>query len=292
MGYEDWMLGNIDRRRQSRQELSPVLERGYEKATRILNTPEYSIQESEFAPNIYTQEAVDRDLAHVKKLEGYFKESETPEGRNSKKIAEVLEAIVLTQSEMSNWLGEDAKTLRSSRFDDYVNKVDMIAEWNTPGEGSRVLGLAVDVTFGFSGVLKKMREIKSEIDSGKLGSIRYFKDERGDIMGTRNNVPRTVIGISQPVVQELSRLWIEGEKKLLAEHPIQRAFIDQIASQLRQMQRYAESKGKDDVAFAYKTALATVASIEEEKKSIPLGALVSDPVYAEISTQLQQQFRA
>jgi hypothetical protein len=292
MGFEDRILGNIDRRRQNRLELSPVLERGYEKAVRVLNTPEYSIQESEFAPDIYTQEAVDRDLAHVKKLEGYFAENDTPESINSKKVADVLEALVLTQSEMSNWLG-DAKTLRSSRFDDYVNKVDMIAEWHSPEEGSRVLGLAVDVTFGFSAVQKKLREIRAEIDSGKLGSIRYFKDERGDIMGTRNNVPRTVIGVSQPVVQELARLWIEGEKKLLGEHPVQRAFIDQVTTQLRQMQRYAESRGKHDVAFAYKTALATVAPIEEQKKQeVQLGALVADPVYAEIASQLQQQFKA
>lgn len=280
----------MDRRRQSRTELHPVLARGYEKATRILNNPEYSIQESEFAP-VYGQETIDRDLAHVKKLEGYFAQNDTPESMNSKKIADVLEAIVLTQSEMSNWMG-DAKTLRSSRYDDYVNKVDMLAEWYSHGEGSRVLGLGVDVTFGFSAVQKKLREIKSEIDSGKLGSIRYFKDERGDIMGTRNNVPRTVIGVSQPVVQELSRLWVEGEKRELGAHPVQRAFIDQISSQLRQMERYAERNGKQEVAAAYKAALATVAPIEEEKKAIPLGELVHDPVYAEISTQLQQQFRA
>lgn len=291
MGFEDRLLGNIDRRRQSREELSPVLERGYEKASRILNTPEYSIQESEFVP-VYGQEAIDRDLAHVAKLEGYFKQNDSPEAKNSKKIADVLEAIVLTQSEMSNWMG-DAKTLRSSRYDDYVNKVDMLAEWHTPGEGSRVLGLGVDVTFGFSGVQKKLREIKAEIDAGKLGSIRYFKDERGDIMGTRNNVPRTVIGVSQPVVQELSRLWLEGEKRQLGGHPVQRAFIDQIAMQLRHMHQYAESKGKHDAANAYRTALATIAPIEEEKKnSIQLGTLVSDPVYAEIMMQLSQQFKA
>lgn len=289
MGHEDWILGNIDRRRESRTELNPVLARGYEKAARVLNTPEYSIQESEFVP-VYGQDAVDRDLAHVKKLEGYFAQNDSPESKNTKKIADVLEAIVLTQSEMSNWLGE-AKTLRSSRYDDYVNKVDMLAEWFSPGEGSRVLGLGVDVTFGFSAVQKKLREIKAEVDSGKLGSIRYFKDERGDIMGTRNNVPRTVIGVSQPVVQELSRLWIEGEKRQLGEHPVQRIFVNQITSQLRTMQRYAESNGKDDVAHAYRTALATVAPLEVEKQGIQLGELANDPVNAEILAQLQQQFR-
>ncbi len=289
MGYEDRILQNIDRSRQNRSELHPVLERGYEKARGVLENPEYSIQETDFIP-IYGEDAVRRDLAHVEKLEGYFAENQGVAERNTKKIADTLEAIVLTQSEMSEWLG-DAKTLRSSRFDDYINKVDMIAEWSSGAEGTRVLGLAVDVTFGLIGVQKKLREIKAEIDNGVLGSIRYFKDERGDFMGTRNNVPRTVIGVSQPVVQELARLWVEGEKRLLGQHPVQRVFIDQIATQLRSMERYAERTGKFDVAMAYRKALAAVTPVEESKQGIVAGELANDLVVQEIQSQLKQNFK-
>ncbi len=289
MGYEDRILQNIDRSRQNRSELHPVLERGYEKARGVLENPEYSIQETDFIP-IYGEDAVRRDLAHVEKLEGYFAENQGVAERNTKKIADTLEAIVLTQSEMSEWLG-DAKTLRSSRFDDYINKVDMIAEWSSGAEGTRVLGLAVDVTFGLIGVQKKLREIKAEIDNGVLGSIRYFKDERGDFMGTRNNVPRTVIGVSQPVVQELARLWVEGEKKLLGQHPVQRVFIDQIATQLRSMERYAERTGKFDVAMAYRKALAAVTPVEDSKQGIVAGELANDLVVQEIQSQLKQNFK-
>lgn len=70
MDYEGHILRGIDRSRQNRTELHPIFERGHEKAIRVLNTPEYSIQEKDFT-DVYTQEEIDRDLAHVKKLEGY-----------------------------------------------------------------------------------------------------------------------------------------------------------------------------------------------------------------------------
>lgn len=192
---------------------------------------------------------------------------------------------------MSNWFG-DANTLRTSRYDDYVNKVDMLAEWETHGAESLLLGLGVDVTYGFMKTQKKLREIKAGIDAGKLGSIKYYRSEHSGIMKPRNNVPRTVIGISKPVVQELTRLWLEGEKRQLGEHPIQRALNDQIATQLRAAGNYAQKTGKSDIADAYRTALEVIAPIEEEKKLIPLGELVHDPIYAEIMNQTSQQFRA
>jgi len=290
MGFEDRILQNMDFKRERRTELSPMMERASTKAERVLNDPEHSIQETEFE-SIYGKDAVAADLEKVARLERQFSTGVSIEDRNSKKIADILEAIVLTQSEMSNWLG-NATTLRSSRFDDYVNKVDMLAEWNSPKEGSRVLALAVDVTFGMSGVQKKLREIKQEIDKGRLGSVRYFKDERGDFMGTRNNVPRTVIGVSQPIVTQLANLWLEGEKRQLGEHPIQRLFVDQIATQLRAMASYATQNGKHDAAAAYYQALSAITPVEDSKKGIQLNQLAFDPVAQEIGSQLKVQFKS
>jgi hypothetical protein len=290
MSFENRLLGNIDRSRENRSELSPLMERAYGKAREILRNPEYSIQEKDFIP-VYGEDRVDSDLAKVHRLETSFNRDRSAKEINAKKIADVLEAIVLTQSEMSEWLG-DATTLGSSRYDDYVNKVDMIAEWFSPQEGSRLLGLAVDVTFGLDAVQKKMRDMRAEVDAGRLGSIRYFRDERGDFMGTRNNVPRTVIGISQPVVQQLASLWIEGEKRQLGEHPIQRVFIDQIASQLRGMEQYALKKGQTGIAHAYRTALTAVEPVEAAKKHIAAGELSRDIVAEEIALQSAHLFKA
>jgi hypothetical protein len=167
----------------------------------------------------------------------------------------------------------------------------MIAEWYAPREGSRILGLAMDVTSGIGSVSRKIREIKGEVETGKLGTIRYFKDERGDFMGTRNNVPRTVVGISQPVVQELANLWLDGEKRLLGEHPIQRVIIDQIELQLRAGEEYAKKLGKMDAAHSYHTALAAIEPVVEAKKHISAGELGRDIVAEEIALQVAHQFK-
>ena len=136
------------------------------------------------------------------------------------------------------------------------NKTDFITEWYSSKEGSRLLALGLDVTLGKDAALGKLTDIRGEIDKGVLGSIRYFRDSRGDFMGTRNNVPRVVVGVSQEAVEELARLWTLGKKKELSEHPVQRALVEQIYAQLLAMHDYAKSKGKKEVAEAYLPAIS------------------------------------
>jgi hypothetical protein len=294
MNPERMAQQSIDRSRQSRMEVSPLMKRAYEKAqTEVLSNPDYTIQESEFTGGdypVYDQHTVTADIALGERLQKSFDARQTPQERNTKHIADTLEAIVLMQSEMSNWLG-NATTLKTSRYDDYVNKVDMISEWQNPQSGSQVLALAVDVTFGAKSIEKKIAQIKEEIDRGRLGSIRYFKDSRGDFMGTRNNVPRTVIGVSQSVVEELAGLWVNGEKKALGAHPIQRLLVSQMSAQLRAMEGYAAARDNHVAAQAYQQARGVITRVKDNQASIQLGGLSEDPVYQEILSQTRSQFK-
>lgn len=188
---------------------------------------------------------------------------------------------MLTQSDSNGWLG-NARTLKTAPYDDFKNKVDMIAEWFTPEEGSRLLALAVDVTFGAKSVQKKLEAIKAEIDSGKLGSIKYFKDERGDFIGMRNNVPRTVIGVSELVIEELADLWVHRKHTALAEHPIQRLFLDEIDAQLMMMHNYALKKGKLDAVLAYKQVLGVIQPLRDSKAKFRSKEIAGDTVAREI----------
>jgi hypothetical protein len=284
------IIGNLDRNRLSRSELSPLIVQAHEKAVKeVLTNPDYVIQESEFA-SVYGAERVAADMQEADRLEKIFKREETPHIRNSKIIAETLEAVVLMHSEMSNWLG-NAQTLKTSRFDDYKNKVDMIAEWSSPADGTRVLALGVDVTFGTGSIEKKMLAIKKEIDADELGSIRYFKDTRGDFVGTRNNVPRTVIGVSQPIVTALAGLWLNNQQKALATHPIQELFISEIEQQLRAMHAYAIRQKKTKAVLAYQQALAAVHTIRQDKPMLRENTLSDDPVAQSISMQARDLFR-
>ncbi len=294
MNPERMAQANIDRSRQNRSELSPLMNTAYEKAAKeVLSNPDYSIQESEFTGGefpVYDKHSVDADIATGKRLHDNFEARQTSQEGNSKKIADTLEAIVLMETEMSDWFG-NATTFKTSRFDDYVNKVDMLAEWNTPQTGSQVLALGLDVTFGTMKIEQKIASIKEEIDRDKLGMVRYFKDSRGDFMGTRKNIPRTIIGVSQPVVEDLAGLWIHKENKLLGAHPIQRLLLSQIGLQLSMMRDYAAKRGSHTAESALQQSLSVIKRVRENKVSLQLGTLAEDPVWREIETQTRKQFK-
>jgi hypothetical protein len=279
----------IDSRLEKRLELSPLMKKAHEKASQeVFSNEDYVIKEKDFIP-VYGEDNVAADIAETQRLERLFAKDETPQTRHSHMIAEVFEAITLMHSELSGWLG-DAHTLKTAKFDDFKNKTDLIAEWYSPEDGSRVLALAVDVTFGTMTLNKKLEGIKKEIDSGTLGSLRYFKDVRGDFMGTRRNIPRTVIGISAPVVDELAGMWTRGENKKLGEHPIQRLIIEQIMDQLEKMHEYATRHGKTNVAEAYQQAMKTLRPLRAKKMGIRLGELQADKVAEQIKSSTRSIF--
>jgi hypothetical protein len=290
MSPEDWIARQIDNdRRNNKTELSPLMKKAHEKAAEVLNNPEYVIQESDFA-SVYGREVVAADTNYVNRMEKEFKDTNSPEMVRMKKVADTFEAIVLMQSEMNEWLGS-AKTLGTAGYDDIVNKADMLAEWFTPEDGSRVLALGVDVTFGTTSLDKKISSLRGEINSGKLGSIKYFRDERGDFMGTRNNVPRTVIGVSEPLVEELSGLWLHKKNKALATHPAQYLFVDQMYKQLTLMRDYAHKQGKNDAVLAYTQALGVVEPLWHSKQKYKSKEVQADKVAGAIRYRVEQYFK-
>ena len=289
MNPENLAMRAIDSRREKRLELSPLIKQAHERAKHeVLSHPDYVINETDFIP-VYGAANVDADIAETQRLERIFARDETLQTKNSHMIAEVFEAITLMHSELSSWLG-DAHTLKTSKFDDFKNKTDLIAEWYSAEDGSRVLALAVDVTFGTTSVNRKLENIKAEIDSGILGSLRYFKDIRGDFMGTRKNIPRTIVGISAPVIDELARMWLQGENRKLGEHPIQRVLIEQIMDQLEKMHEYAIKQGKTNVVEAYQQAMKILRPLRAKKMGIRLGDLQDDKVAEQIRSSTRTIF--
>lgn len=292
MNSPEWNAAkNIDRKRSSHEELSPLMKRAHEKATKeVLTNPEITIQEQDFK-SVYGNDAVERDIALANKYQKIFEAQDSEKGANMHKIAEVFESIVLMQSEMSNWLG-NAHTLKTSRFDDYVNKVDMLAEWKHPEQGSHLLALAVDVTFASRTAEKKISAIKAEIDKGELGAVRYFRDVDGNFKGTRYNVPRVVIGVSEPLVTELAHLWVNDEKKALGVHPVQKLLVNEIDFQLQHMRSYAMRIGNVGAVNAFDQTIATIRKIKDNQKSFVLNEqMTEDPVWKSIAEQTKANFK-
>lgn len=292
MTFEDTLIRNLDRKRASERldKRSSYIEQAHLRAKEMLSKSENAIQAPEFF-DLYGQEKVVEDMLKVKSKQIAFRANKTPEEFETDKVAEVFEAILLEQAELSDWLGGNVTMLKTSLYDDYFHGTDMIAEWHEENREPNILGLAVDVTFGLRGIEKKLKTLKSEVDRGQLGKIKYYRNAEGSIRGERTRVPHVVIGASKFAVDGLARLWMAKDKKGLAVHPIQRIITEEIYVQLRSIQAYAASHGQRDAAQAYQRSLAIIEPLVKEKSAIPLGTCEGDKVYAEIVSKARAMFQ-
>lgn len=283
MGIEDRLIRGLDRRRAD-----DAIEAAHGRARERLTNPSDTIQEDHFT-DLYGQERVGRDKERVAERQKQFAREETPELRELKKTADVLEAIMLEHAELSDWLGSDVSVLKSTEFDDIFNGIDLIAEWRNADRDSNVLALGVDVTFGVGSVRSKLNRIKQKIDQDQLATVSYFQDSEGTFRGERRNVPLCVIGVGRQTVQELAGLWMADRKRELGAHPVQHMIIDELIVQLRSMHRYAKTNGKPSAERAYARALATVESIKEQR-GVRRETGMDDPTHREIITQTRDIF--
>ena len=141
------------------------------------------------------------------------------------------------------------------------------------------------------GLDKKLHALRGEIHNGRLGSIKYFRDERGDFMGTRNNVPRTIIGVSEPLVEELAGLWLNKKNKQLATHPVQYLFVEQMYTQLTMMRDYAQKQQKFETVLAYTQALTVVEPLWRSKEKYKSKDIQADKVAEGIRYRAEQYFK-
>jgi hypothetical protein len=298
MAFDDMILRKIDKDRARERREKPreaprnhLMEQAHQRAREIFNDRDYSIQAPDFF-ELYTKESVVQDVFRAKQKMIESEASYTPERRQAKMISEVFEAIMLEQAELSDWLGDNVSVLKTSIYDDYFNGTDMIAEWIEPERESNVLALGVDVTFGKASIERKLERVRRDVESGKLGTIKYFQTSDDSFRGQRKGIPHVVIGVDRGSVEQLADLWIRNDKKALAAHPVQRALIEEIYLQLQTIQSHALAHGQREVAEAYRRSLAIMERVRDQKSSVPLGDMEKDRVYTEILNQCRNVFRA
>ena len=249
------------------------------------------VEESRIKPDIeafrgiYTEEEISRDEAYVGEKEVEFKKNVPPEQKRLNQLATVFEAIVHEQAEQSDWLGPDAMTVMSSRFDDIANGTDTIVEFPEGKESASRLALAIDETFS-SDISKKFLKIKKEIENGELAHIKYFISEITDFRGMLSNLPRVVIGADVKTVRELGELWLEDEKKALGSHQIQFQILEELLLQLNTFAAYAKKMEKPEIAAIYRKAHGIIAEIWKEKQKAMVDEGLRDSVFQAIKFEL------
>src|ERR1700741_46140 len=99
-------------------EEQPFLDPAHEKAIKILENSSINVKDFQ---DLYGEENIKKDSEYVSNLEKRFKETNSPEELEQKKLANILEAILLERMELDNWLGPNAETFKTSKYDDIHN---------------------------------------------------------------------------------------------------------------------------------------------------------------------------
>jgi hypothetical protein len=230
------------------------LPKALEKAEKVVS--QYQIDPNSFG-DLYDKEQIrkDNELVEEKKKKWTNQSFEIHDDIN-KKLATIFEAIIFSEGESSEWLGSNVVLIKTSDYDDFVNGVDAVAEYDNEEGVSRV-AMAIDVTFNHD-VQKKISKIKSNIEEGNLTKVKYFESELEDIRGEIKNIPHIILGADVDTVRELTNEWAEDNVDVLGKHGVQFQFLDEAILQCKYFAQYARAKGQERIALKYDSLLATL----------------------------------
>jgi len=218
-------------------------------------------------------------------------------GTGPTKKAQLLEALLIEQIELSEWFGGNTFTIIPAEFDDLFHGVDLALEIEDE-ESVKHLALGVDVTSSPVSIRKKLKIIKDHVANGTLTAMEYFHsdDHNPDFYGTMSNIPQVVIGTDGKMIKELGELWMsayglaklrrnskqpplspESEenqknsakeaKQNLANHRVQILMLEEIKMQLTVFYKFAKEKGQNEVANKLSSTLNLVDSILSSKET-------------------------
>ena len=260
---------------------------------------------------VYTKEEIERDRHSVEKKKGNLDPSDP-----SLQRAQILEALLAEQIELSEWFGEDVLTIVPSEYDDLYHGVDITAEFQID-RTLKYLGLGIDITSSPGSINKKVEKVKDHIRDGSLTEMKYFTSERlPDFHGRMANIPNTVIGTDVRTIRELCALWLtvykakhpagglnkeeigelkekarEAQQKL-ARHRIQVLLLTQIRDQLIVYREYAQTytvlDKRGEILEKYDNLIKLVSDTLAKKKVSKTDEILneSDDVYKALRKEM------
>ncbi|MBU1160582.1 MAG: hypothetical protein ABII99_01275 [Patescibacteria group bacterium] len=260
------------------------IDQSYKKANLTLTN---DIIDPDNFKNTYSSDEIEEDKKYVQEKEKLFIQQENPEKFNAKKIAVILEGILHEHSELSEWLGHNVFTIKTSRFDDIKNGIDMVAEFVEDEQSASHLGLAIDATFS-SEIGKKFERIKQEIKQGKLAQIKYFQSDHTGVQKKLSKIPRIIIGADVKTIKELGKLWLNNKNKELGTHPIQFQILEEILIQLKAFEKYAQKYNQKEIAEIYQTTYKKIKEIYQNKQQSLNDDEVRDSMFYNIKYNVER----
>ncbi len=246
--------------------------------------------------DIYSIEEINEDLEYLNLVEKRIGEDFDKKSVQEKEIslinekrATCFEIILDSQINEADWLGSEAMTSRSSRYDDIMG-VDLIVEFNK--EETKRVALAVDAsTSSDIHVMnyKISRNLKKIAEKENLQEVKYFesqiRDNNGEYYkGKIDNLLPIVIGADKQNADNLFDLFSElkslekrkddDSKKRrqwlrvkLSKDPIQEIFLKEIKIQL---EMYKSIIDREDVKIEADNILRIIQEIIQEKNDFNL----------------------
>jgi hypothetical protein len=220
--------------------------------------------------HLYDGDEITRNMQEVAEKEEWIKYEDTPARAKLKKLATVLEAILVEGVTKYNWLGNKFKILPPSKYDELFNGVDGIIELIQDEKLNKFLALGIDVSFrSVEGELfeEKVSSLLGFIKERKLTQVKYFKDEKGDAIPDLY-VPKVIISVDAKTIEEVAEIWSKRKepefKEKLTKHPLAFMIIGQIAQQCTIFSAYARKVGAEKVAEKYDEVFSLLLKISEE----------------------------
>jgi hypothetical protein len=280
----------FERRSINAIERKEIIDKAFVLAQEIIRRAQ--IDEKKFS-GLYDPKEILKDSRYVEKRTADF-QKDLAQGRvnpDSIKLGTIFEAITIAARE---WFGENAQTIKTSKYDDIANGIDLIAELSREKEKVFVgeIGLAVDVTFNeeFEG---KIDRIKKEIEEGKLSSVKYFESSQRKFKGQLSDIVRVVISASRDTVIDLAEVLLVATKnpKILFEHQFQFQALEEIIAQLKAYEEYARSLGKNNLADRYKKVLSLVLFTRKERDESIGDKRIRDPMSDKLDAYLSSKLK-
>jgi hypothetical protein len=217
---------------------------------------------------IYNIDEIEENIKEVIEKQELIKRRDTPELAHLKKLATILEAILIEGVTKYDWLGEKIKILAPSKFDELCRGIDAVIELSRGDEANEFLALGIDVSFrsvkGEEFELKVENLLKS-IDRMRLTQIKYFKDNQGKPIENLF-VPKVIISVDGKAIEDLIRIWENkgDEEESFKNHTIAIDMMGQIAEQCKIFSEYARSRGIDIIANTYDEVFELLLKISQE----------------------------
>jgi hypothetical protein len=253
--------GGFSRKIDNKIDKGRLIESAHLKAKSLIE--KYSIKEEGFR-DIYSDDVIDNDLTEVARIERLVSQEKDENVAENNKLSEIFNAIILEQFEKSDWMGPNAFTIGTSKYDRFRTGIGNVTEFHEE-RGISYLAMAVRVTFS-PNLEKKLLKIKDDIKDGELSKIKYFESDlhRGEL----KKVPNVIVGCDKEMLLEVVELWVQNKNKALGEHPLQFLILDQAKKEINYFRDEALSHGKHELVEIYESVLNNIDGILKGKNDL------------------------